>query len=271
MLFALLVIMVSLTIFARSVAVRLGVWTKSFQLLAKRYGTKVRYTNARPWIKFQYGNSNCLLKNVCSSIGGDRKTLLKIRWPDRKLKLFVSTFGVPKGFLTSRRLKQIEIESVDFVQGNDQSFHVSTNQPEVARELLAPSAQWKIQQLIQNAGKSGVEIYLNRGYLHIFKPGYIKGTMALDDFVRFGLELFDQFKMVVNDDIEFLPEDEVVVLSDVICPICSENLHHEIVTCVRCRTPHCADCWEYNGQCATFACNETRNLRSQSLTEKSKG
>ena len=262
-LIALFIVMVSLAVFARSVAVRLSGWMKAYQLLAKRYGSNVRFSNARPWIKFNYSGSVCVLKNICSSLGNDRMTQLRMVWPDRRLKLFISTLGVPSGAIASRKLKPLPFEPTEFNQETDQPIRIFTNKPIVSLKLLTPSTQWKIQQLIQNAGKSGVEIYVNRGYLSVFKPGYIKNTVTLDDFVRFGLELFDQFKMALNEEIEFMPDDGVVVLDGVTCPICSENLHYEIVTCVRCRTPHCADCWEYNGQCATFACNETRNLRSE--------
>jgi hypothetical protein len=30
------------------------------------------------------------------------------------------------------------------------------------------------------------------------------------------------------------------------------------VNCRRCGTPHHKDCWEFNGQCSTYACGEKR-------------
>ena len=110
-------------------------------------------------------------------------------------------------------------------------------------------------------GETGVELFLSNGQLRISKPEFIKTEMLLDDFVRFGLELFDQFKLATSEDLEFLQQTDVVDMSDVVCPVCSQNIQSELVTCVRCKTPHCADCWEYNGQCATFACNEIRFVR----------
>ena len=58
-----------LVLFSRSVAVRLGVWAKSYTLLAKRYGAKVKFINARPRLNFSYGISPCTLRNLSSPLG----------------------------------------------------------------------------------------------------------------------------------------------------------------------------------------------------------
>ncbi len=143
-------------------------------------------------------------------------------------------------------------------------FLVYSNQPELARQMLTPSTRWQIRQLIHLHGNSGVEVRVQQGQLRVSKPGYIIQFRPLDDFVRFGLELFDQFQLAYNQDIEFVSDDATVVVAEVKCPICSEVINQEMVVCVRCKTPHCVDCWEYNGQCATFACHETRYISTGS-------
>ena len=52
-------------------------------------------------------------------------------------------------------------------------------------------------------------------------------------------------------------------MEDFRCPICSNEVMQDMVVCKRCKTPHCAECWEYNGKCATFACMEERCIRVQ--------
>jgi len=42
------------------------------------------------------------------------------------------------------------------------------------------------------------------------------------------------------------------------CLICISALENDVVLCVRCRTPHHQSCWEYSGECATFACGGRR-------------
>jgi hypothetical protein len=46
------------------------------------------------------------------------------------------------------------------------------------------------------------------------------------------------------------------------CQICGVSLGQgTIVRCGRCATPHHEDCWEYTGECSTFACKERRAVR----------
>lgn len=42
-----------------------------------------------------------------------------------------------------------------------------------------------------------------------------------------------------------------------VCPVCSKELSGESTLCVACGTPHDSECWDYNGQCATFGCGST--------------
>lgn len=40
------------------------------------------------------------------------------------------------------------------------------------------------------------------------------------------------------------------------CPVCGDPMTARVVFCVRCRTPHHAECWAYVGQCSTYGCRE---------------
>lgn len=140
-------------------------------------------------------------------------------------------------------------------------YYVSSNSPSVAKRLLNPSVRWQIEQLRRHANDNELSISVFRGSLMVSKPGYIRQYQPLEDFVRFSLELFDLLMLVDAKGIEFLNVDQAAVVADVKCPICSEQIMLDMVVCARCKTPHCQDCWEYNGQCATFACSETRCIQ----------
>lgn len=48
-------------------------------------------------------------------------------------------------------------------------------------------------------------------------------------------------------------------LAGSLCQVCGSSLGQgRIVYCIRCMTPHHAECWDYAGQCSTFACRERR-------------
>lgn len=42
------------------------------------------------------------------------------------------------------------------------------------------------------------------------------------------------------------------------CPICGSALKSGRVDCLKCKTAHHRECWEWNGGCSMFACGETR-------------
>ncbi len=240
---------------------RLGSWNKTYEALGKRYAAKVKqgFFFAKPSMMFDYGRTTCVLKNRRPSRrSGQQRTQLVMNWRDRALQLVVSTEGEPAATWHNRRLMRVELDSAD----NGSPIFVSSNQPLLAKRLLTPGARWQIRQLQNLSLNSGVRISIDRGKLVIAKPGYIKDYLQLDDFVRFGLELFDQFMLTLSKGIEFVDSESAQIVGDVKCPICSEPIVRDMVVCVRCKTPHCADCWEYNGQCATFACRETRYLRT---------
>jgi hypothetical protein len=156
------------------------------------------------------------------------------------------------------------VQLVNLPHSNDFSeFCVFSNKPEDACQLLSPGTQWPIKQLahLRNPSRetpSDLSIAINHGKLTIAKSGFIKDYQMLDDFVRFGLELFDQLMLTTSQGVTFVDDASAVIVDDVKCPICSEVIRHDMVVCVRCKTPHCLDCWQYNGQCATFACQEVR-------------
>jgi hypothetical protein len=50
------------------------------------------------------------------------------------------------------------------------------------------------------------------------------------------------------------------------CLICVSTLESDIVLCIRCRTPHHKGCWDYTGECATFACGGRRWIPVQEVT-----
>lgn len=62
------------------------------------------------------------------------------------------------------------------------------------------------------------------------------------------------------------PDDEEVGMTGVSvtlpaearCPVCGSALRRDVVKCAGCRTPHHRECWEYAGECSTYACRERR-------------
>lgn len=265
--FVALILLVTGSILVVGMLHRLSKWNRTYDKLGKRYaGTSNKLKPnkggviygfpifARPSLRFDYGRTFCTLRNR-KSLRSSRKrqTEISMIWPNRKLKLEISTSPVKS---RSWGLKPVAIEDPGF---NDQ-FYVFSNNEEAAKSLLTQNVQWQLEQLRRLGGDGELIVTLLRANLIVSKPGYIKEYQQLDDFVRFALELFDQMMLVEAEGLEFVNENMATVVADVKCPICSEEINDDVVVCTRCKTPHCRDCWHYNGQCATFACSETRFL-----------
>ena len=264
-----LIIFIGAVVFAGmflSVIRSLGRWNRTYQQLGKRYAGKQSaggvfygYLLSNPGLAFDYGRTYCYVRNRKTlRFAEGRQTEISMNWPDKRIKLEVSTNPSRARSWGPAGLKQVEIDNPQF----QSDFYVSSNQPPVAQKLVGASVQWQLEQLRRLTGNQQLVMTINRGSLSINKPGYLKDYQQLDDFIRYSLELFDQLMLVGAEGIEFLKENEAAIVANVKCPICSEGILHDMVVCARCKTPHCLDCWQYNGQCATFACSETRFIQA---------
>ena len=56
------------------------------------------------------------------------------------------------------------------------------------------------------------------------------------------------------------------------CLVCGEPLSGKIVDCIKCKTPHHADCWRYNRGCSTYGCSSlTYEHHGQSMANDTMG
>ncbi|MEM7453983.1 MAG: RING finger protein [Planctomycetota bacterium] len=252
---------------ARAIIPRLGGWNKAFDMVAKRYNATVfrGYLFTRPSMVFTYGSTGCRVRTRRSSRFKERRqTDVEMQWPDPNFRLIVSSApdqvnarAESRGWFRSRT-EPVEIEGTPF----DSSLSIKSNDPDVAKKFFTSNVQWEIEQLRRHLGNEQLLIEISGGRFLVAKPGFIKHHVLLDDFIRYSLELYDRMSLCNVEGIEFVNEDRAKVVDDCVCPICADKIEYEMVICVRCKTPHCLDCWQYNGQCATFACKETRYLRA---------
>ncbi len=232
-------------------SLRVGRKKKFYKKLAQRYGGNVvnRFLSPRLW--FRYGTSMGYLKSSRHRKHKEQ-TVLILTWPDKRMRFDVATKDYP--FKLHRHSELIDASQ----QGFSREFNIQSNRPDELQLLFSHGVRWKIEQLAMQLNLDSVSIKLSGGKLKIAKPGVIRTFQQLDDLVRMGLELHDQLLLTKSEGIDFIDDAEAKILGDVKCPICSEDVMDEMVICLRCKTPHCRDCWQYNGHCATFACDETR-------------
>lgn len=242
---------------------RLSGWNKIYVDVAKRYGGQVYpgYLFSRPSMTFNYGRTTArLVTRKTTRFPECKMTELSVNWPDKRFKLEITSSPsvASRTWSLGRASTPVEIVDCPF----NSILSIKSNRPELASAMLTKPVQWQIEQLLHHLNNGQLSININKGKLVVSKPTFIKDFHQLDDFVRFSLDMFDQLMLTESHGIEFVTRDEPTIVEDVVCPICSESIAYQTVVCVRCKTPHCLDCWQYNGQCATFACNETRYIRA---------
>ena len=238
----------------------LGQWNRTYRRLGARYagkqttgGVKAGYLFGNPSLVFDYGRTYCSVKNRYSRLfPAGRHTEVTMDWPDRDLKMFLSTLPDASSPWNFKAAQQIPLKDIPF----GKHFQVFSNRPAEVPRLLTGSSLWILERM--RCYSFQLVLDMDRGRLRIAVPGFVREEQPLSDLIQDSLNLFDQMMLAETKGIEFLNADEAAIVENVKCPICSEPIGQSMVVCQRCKTPHCFDCWQYNGQCATFACRETR-------------
>ena len=214
----------------------------------------------RPAVEFDYGRTMARLKHFGRPWRtASHRTVLETHFLLQGIQLKVASRLNPQ---QEPAFGHMEMEDEDF----NRDFFVYTNEPALAKRLLTDAVKWKmteIKNLQKGLSVSEVRFELANGKLEISTSQWFGSGTDLLDFVQGGLELFDQLMLHKADGLEFTQANQAAVMEDFRCPICSNEVMQDMVVCKRCKTPHCAECWEYNGKCATFACMEERCIRVQ--------
>ena len=234
---------------------RVGVWNRSYQSLAKRYGGTFVPAGwyGRPSTRFTYATTQVLINSVASGRRGDF-TQIHIDWhdPDLRLEMF------PRGQASDRRpprgTHEITLGYAEF----DETFIVFGSNDDAARSFLTDGVRWQIDRLLHLFDRSGIYLSVQRGRMLIKKPSHIKRYEQLEEFTHMATQLYDQAMLSRAVGIQFVNHDEVQAITEAICQICGENITTQMVVCRRCKTPHHDDCWEYYGSCAVYGCGETK-------------
>jgi hypothetical protein len=188
--------------------------------------------------------------------------LLQSTAPEVNNELIVQSRGWPGTSTVASTAQSHPTSSGEIGTGNslfDSRFEIiDSGHKRTGIDLLGESVVWQMIELAQWSGREPIRIEISRNKVRIMRSSFLKKAGETDDFLRLGLRVIDQLRTIKTEGLEFVNEDQATILDDVFCPICTDRLTGNMVICVRCKTPHCRECWEYNGKCAMFACTETR-------------
>jgi hypothetical protein len=186
------------------------------------------------------------------------------------------TFTVPEGW--GRRLEifpqrfqegDVRYLNVDDIQVGDAEFDprwvVKSDDPAFAKEFLDARTRQAVEDLRSLVGNDRLLVSLNGSRLMIRKQEILSAFDDLVVFAELASHVCDRVLRFWQREsgIEIMDEPAGVAAEavDPTCQVCGSKIPADLrVYCRRCRTPHHKDCWEFNGQCSTYACGEKRNM-----------
>jgi hypothetical protein len=180
-------------------------------------------------------------------------TQLQIDWPDAHLHTCIDTPPRLSTWTGDDELYEWQTGHPEF----DERYSIRTSDPAATAALLTEAVQQWAQRLQCWPQPSPLMIEVHRGVFRIAKAADIRHPLELQDFVRTGLELYDQALLGFSEAIEFLDDQASPPLEHLECSVCGEEIDEDLVLCRRCKTPHHRECWLYAGRCSTFGCGET--------------
>jgi hypothetical protein len=165
----------------------------------------------------------------------------------------------------SPRLRQVVRGTESVVVGDrefDGAFVVRANDPDMARDFLAPGVRWAIhglQRLVRPGGLS-LAVSPERLLIQIDRDlsndadalfAAVAETLTVHEGLRAGV------RRRISEGVEVLEGDGRPDPDEgpPICKVCGEPLVDEpAIVCETCGAPHHHDCWEFVGWCSIYGC-----------------
>jgi hypothetical protein len=185
-----------------------------------------------------------------------------LRLPLGRLKLRPQNWGDQIGKFMG--LEDIEIG----IPGFDDSFVIQGSSPrEIIKVLSEPvrSAILSIKRMARDFNNH-VHLEVGSGNLRISLGRSLSTEAELSEFVTKCRVLFDLLNPASSQGIEFVSSSapavgtmpENAVPEEAECQICGTPLKENVVHCMKCKTPHHLDCWQYFGSCSVYGCGQKR-------------
>jgi hypothetical protein len=168
--------------------------------------------------------------------------------------LTVSSLGLKRAFLDQLGLKDLQVGDAEF----DSRFEVWGLDEDHVRRRLLPA----LRGLLLQADRRW-------DFLLRLTPQQLSMRARVDPLERFQVETLAGLAYQVLDILDLRSPGDFVLAKvqekltdETRCPVCGAALSRgSVVRCSRCRAAHHADCWQFNGLCATFACGSQLHAR----------
>ena len=166
----------------------------------------------------------------------------------------VSSLGFKRAILEQVGFKDLQVGDAEF----DERLEVWSSDPAELRKRLLPA----IRNLL-------LQIDRRWDFFWRLSPDQLVLRTRISPLERHQVETLAGIAFQILDLIGLASPNDFVLAKvqeklgdDTRCPVCGTPLSKgSIVRCAQCRAAHHADCWQFNGLCATFACGSQVHVR----------
>ncbi len=240
-------------------AYRLHQWNSTYRELAKRYRGQFYSRLLLPQMAFRYGQNHCRLENFYRRFFWRRPvTRVLMNWPDRQAVLEITSHRFGSRLWGGFRYSMAKWNEPIL----DDQMATRLGPGDEGRDWINSDSAQRLLQLLNRLQPREFNLLIRNGTASVTCGPFLSRRQQLEDLLQLTWQLLDQLKLGRTQGLDFLSSDPAAAASPTIqqglCPVCNQQLTDTVAICIGCRTPHCQDCWEYNGGCATFACGEKR-------------
>ena len=168
--------------------------------------------------------------------------------------LTVSSVGFRRAFLEQFGLEDFQVGETHF----DERFEVWGRNEAFVREKLTADIR---SMLFQVDRRWTFLMRLTPDQLTLRARAIPLERYQIETLVGIAYQLLDLFGPTSPADF-VLAKVQEKINDETRCPVCGSPLSRgRLVRCAKCRAAHHADCWQFNGLCATFACGSQTHER----------
>ncbi|AMV37171.1 RING finger protein [Planctomyces sp. SH-PL62] len=144
----------------------------------------------------------------------------------------------------------------------DGAFVVQANDPDMARDFLAPATRWAIAGLQRLVRPGGLTLAVSPERLLVQLDRDLSDdedslVAAVAETLTIHQGLREGVRKRISEGVTLLEEDGEPDPDEgpAVCKVCGEVADlGPLVVCVKCGAPHHRDCWEFVGWCSIYGC-----------------
>jgi len=242
-----------MVIFTTGVHTRATRWNEAFSHVARQFHGA--YTGggwfSEPSVRLMYGQAHARLS--CYSLGRSGTSVVQMVIEQKEVRCRCEMLSRPSTVTLVPSLAGLTEVELDWGQ-QFARWQVAAVDYDEARHVMTDAIRLSLDRIWLHPLPRDTAVSLLPGWIVIRKVWDSPRASDLAQFVELGCSLNDQVQLAAVAGIEFIAGDEAQLIDEALCCVCCERLTHEIVLCVRCKTPHHRDCWEYSGGCSTYGC-----------------